>query len=183
MFLSPRFNQLLFTKRLGHYGRFVLKVNCVCYAAMSNLLLQPSSVLVAELYANSPKSVTENAGYDLFVPEEVVFAAGEKKQVNMGVRVMVEEGGKPQHYWMVPRSSISKTGLMMLNSVGVIDRGYRGELIAALWNTSTEPVTVSRGQRLVQIVGRDMCDFSSVKMVDSLPESVRGEGGFGSTGR
>jgi dUTPase len=60
---------------------------------MSNLLLQPSSALVAELYANSPTSVTENAGYDLFVPEEVVFAAGEKKQVSMGVRVVVEEGG------------------------------------------------------------------------------------------
>lgn len=161
----------------------MLKVYCVCYLVMSSLLLLPSSALVAELYSSSPTSVTENAGYDLFVPEEVVFAAGEKKQVSMGVRAVVAEGGVPQHFWMLPRSSISKTGLMMLNSVGVIDRGYRGELIAALWNTSAVPVTVSRGQRLVQIVGRDMCDFSEVKMVDSLPGSVRGEGGFGSTGR
>ena len=85
---------------------------------------------------------------------------------------------------MLPRSSMSKTGLMLMNSVGVIDKSYRGELIAALWNTTNDTVKVAAGQRLVQIVARDMDDIKLVTVVDELPGSVseRGEGGFGSTG-
>jgi dUTP pyrophosphatase len=66
--------------------------------------------------------------------------------------------------------------------MGVIDKGYRGELIAALWNTKDVPVTVKKGDRLVQIVARNIESFASVKVVESLPESKRGTGGFGSTG-
>jgi dUTP pyrophosphatase len=132
---------------------------------------------------------TENAGFDLFVPADVTFAPDERKLVSMGVRAVVIEGeeggerGQVQNYWMVPRSSISKTGLMMLNSVGVIDKSYRGELMAYLWNTTTWPVEVKKGQRLVQIVARHMGDIGEVVVVDKLPSTERGEGGFGSTGR
>lgn len=127
---------------------------------------------------------TENAGFDLFVPADVTFAPGERKMVGMGVKaIMMYNDGNPQNYWMLPRSSISKTGLMMMNSVGVIDKSYRGELIAALWNTTDAPVTVTKGQRLVQIVARDMSDITSYSIVDQLPETSRGSGGFGSTGK
>jgi dUTPase len=152
----------------------------------------------------------DNAGVDLYVPTKVIFEAGEKKLVSMGVRaVMVDSdvlknyrqtekertsvlefsvfGNNVKcntlHYWMLPRSSISKTGLMMLNSVGVIDKSYRGELMAFLWNTSNAPVVVEAGNRLVQIVAGDMSDITTVTVMDSLPESKRGEGGFGSTGK
>jgi dUTP pyrophosphatase len=125
----------------------------------------------------------ENAGVDLFVPNDVVFAPGERKMVSMGVRAVMVDWKKMANYWMLPRSSISKTGLMMMNSVGVIDKSYRGELIAALWNTTNEVVKVERGQRLVQIVARDMDDIKSLRVVDALPTSDRGEGGFGSTGK
>ena len=125
---------------------------------------------------------TGNAGFDLFVPNHVIFAPGEKKLVSMEVRAVVIENSDLQNYWMVPRSSISKTGLLLLNSIGVIDKSYRGELMAFLWNTTDSPVTVTRGQRLVQIVARHMGDLTSVSVVDKLPESSRGEGGFGSTG-
>jgi len=102
----------------------------------------------------------------------------------MGVRaIMVDGDSNTTHYWMLPRSSISKTGLMMLNSVGVIDKSYRGELMAFLWNTTTAPVIVEAGNRLVQIVAGDMSDITSVTLMDSLPNSKRGEGGFGSTGK
>ena len=129
----------------------------------------------------------ENAGFDVFVPEDTVFAPGEHKFVGMGVKAVVLEEIQdqlvPQNYWMVPRSSNSKTGLMMMNSVGVIDAGYRGELIAALWNTTNKEVLVKRGQRLVQIVSRDMRQISTLNMVSELPSfGTRGEGRFGSTG-
>ena len=125
----------------------------------------------------------ENAGVDLFVPNDVFFAPGERKMVSMGVRAVMIDWKNTANYWMLPRSSMSKTGLMMMNSVGVIDKSYRGELIAALWNTTTETVKVEKGQRLVQIVARDMDDIKSLTVVDNLPSSDRGEGGFGSTGK
>jgi dUTP pyrophosphatase len=147
----------------------------------SELFLVPSAN-AAEFYSSKSLN-TDNAGYDLFVPNLVTFAPGEKKLVSMEVRAVVIEGDALQNYWMVPRSSISKTGLMMLNSVGVIDKSYRGELMAYLWNTNSFPVEVERGQRLVQIVARHMGDIASVSVVDMLPESSRGDGGFGSTGK
>lgn len=148
---------------------------------MSELFLVPSAN-AAEFYKSQSLN-TENAGYDLFVPNDVTFAPDERKLVSMEVRAVVIEGEALQNYWMVPRSSISKTGLIMLNSVGVIDKSYRGELMAYLWNSTTWPVEVKRGQRLVQIVARHMGDIVSASVVDKLPESSRGDGGFGSTGK
>jgi dUTPase len=73
---------------------------------------------------------------------------------------------------------------MLMNSVGVIDKSYRGDLIAALWNTTGETVTVAEGQRLVQVVARDMGDIVECVVVDKLPATgSRGAGGFGSTGK
>ena len=100
----------------------------------------------------------------------------------MGVSAVLIDGDHMKNYWMVPRSSISKTGLMVLNSVGVIDKSYRGELMAFLWNTTDASVVVQKGQRLVQIVAGDMGDMTSMTVVDCLPTSERGSGGFGSTG-
>ena len=122
---------------------------------MPELLVLPNTE--ANSFYSSSKLSGENAGFDLFLPNDVEFAPKECKMV-------------------------SKLGLMMMNSVGVIDRSYRGELIAALWNTKNEPVSVKKGQRLVQIVTRDMSDITQLTVVDSLPDTVRGEGGFGSTG-
>ena len=86
------------------------------------------------------------------------------------------------HFWLVPRSSIYKTGLMMANSVGVIDKSYRGELKAPVWSM-TGNTDVSVGDRLFQIVAPDMGWIRRVRLVESLPVTERGEGGFGSTGR
>lgn len=124
-----------------------------------------------------------NAGVDLFVPEEVVFAPNEKKLVSMKVKAKMTLNGKDVHYWMPPRSSISKTGFIVLNSIGVIDKTYRGELMAFLWNTTSDTVIVKKGDRLVQLVAPDMGHIETVKLVESLDTTVRGEGGFGSTGR
>ena len=136
----------------------------------------------APFYTNKELS-NENAGVDLYVPADIVFSAGEKKLVSMGVKGVVMSTSGPANYWMLPRSSISKTGLMLCNSVGVIDRSYRGELMAFLWNTTDKPVSLSRGDRVVQIVAPDMGHISRIELVSNLGETGRGEGGFGSTGR
>jgi hypothetical protein len=86
------------------------------------------------------------------------------------------------HFWLTPRSSIYRSGLMMANSVGVIDKSYRGELKAPVWSM-TGSSTVVRGERLFQIVAPDMGWIRNVRIVDSMSETVRGAGGFGSTGR
>lgn len=133
-------------------------------------------------YVSNASRDNENAGYDLYVPAEVTFAPRQKILVTMGVKAVMTFADNTSHYWMLPRSSISKTGLMLCNSVGVIDRSYRGELMAYLWNTTEKPVTVKRGDRLVQIVAPDMGWISQTKVVDSLDETARGAGGFGSSG-
>ena len=86
------------------------------------------------------------------------------------------------HFWLLPRSSIYKTGLLMGNSVGVIDKSYRGELKAPVWSM-TGDTAVQRGDRLFQIVAPDMGWIRHVRLVDSLPNTERGDGGFGSTGK
>ena len=137
---------------------------------------------MTESYYTTADRSNENAGFDLFVPDDVVFAPNEKKLVSMRVKAVMLKDTKPVHYWMLPRSSISKTGLMLCNSVGVIDQTYRGELMAFLWNTTDSPVTVSKGSRLVQIVAPDMGWISRVEVVNELDTTSRGSGGFGSTG-
>jgi dUTP pyrophosphatase len=142
----------------------------------------------ANSFYTSGERDNQNAGVDIFVPEETTFAPGEKKLVSMRVKAKVIKYNfdilpTGMHYWMLPRSSISKTGLMLCNSVGVIDSSYRGELMAFLWNTTDKDVTVKKGDRLVQIVAPDMGWIKVVKLVDELDATERGEGGFGSSGR
>jgi len=87
------------------------------------------------------------------------------------------------HYWLLPRSSIYKSGIMMANSVGVIDSSYRGLLKAPITNLNehTYP-NVVKGTRVFQIVAPHMGWIKEIKIVESLPETSRGSGGFGSTG-
>ena len=86
------------------------------------------------------------------------------------------------HFFLAPRSSIYKTGLMMANSVGVIDKSYRGELKAPVWSIIGD-TSVKEGERLFQILAPDMGWIRHVRLVDSLPNTERGDGGFGSTGK
>jgi dUTP pyrophosphatase len=85
---------------------------------------------------------------------------------------------------MYPRSSTGlKTPLRLANSVGVIDAGYRGNYIAVFDNVRTEPFSVEQGQRLVQICPPNLTYPLKVVLVDDLgAQTLRGEGGFGSTG-
>ena len=155
------------------------------------LNLLPVGPVAASFYTSFSRN-DDNAGYDLFVPADVTFEPGQKMLVTMSVKAVMRMSlasadeptntAQSAHYWMLPRSSLSKTGLMLCNSVGVIDKSYRGELMAYLWTTKDTPVTVKKGDRLVQIVAPDMGWISRVEVVESLDETARGDGGFGSSG-
>lgn len=127
----------------------------------------------------------ENAGVDLHCCEDVVVKPGELAFLKLGIRgrLVDEANGSPQHYYLYARSSISKKGLIMANSVGIIDRSYRGELMGAVRNVTDQDVLVSRGERLFQIVAPNMGHICETVCWDSLDETARGDGGFGSTGK
>jgi len=86
------------------------------------------------------------------------------------------------HFTVLPRSSIYKSGLIMANSAGVIDKSYRGELKAPVWSMTGDS-KVNYGERLFQIVAPEMGWIRHVRLVESLPNTDRGAGGFGSTGQ
>lgn len=134
-------------------------------------LCQPRYMIVfkpldEELYSGFAKDYPEdNAGVDVFCRDDIEIAPGKMAMLKLGLTAKLmgpEYGEDPMwlirnyHYWLLPRSSISKKGLIMANSVGVIDRSYRGELMGAVVNVRDEPVKVARGERLFQIVAPDM---------------------------
>ena len=83
-------------------------------------------------------------------------------------------------YMLVPRSSISKTPLRMSNSIGIIDSGYTGEIMAMVDNHSDEVYKIEAGTRIFQIIHPKLKTFK-IELVDELDETDRNDGGFGST--
>jgi len=121
-----------------------------------------------------------DAGLDLRSAIDVVVAPGERAMIPTGVAVAIPEG----HAGLVlPRSGLaSKQGLTMANAPGLIDAGYRGEVICAAVNLDRETaVEIHVGDRIAQLVIVEIPAISAV-WVDELPGTTRGEGGFGSTG-
>tara|TARA_B100000073_G_scaffold57462_2_gene42558 strand:- start:2575 stop:3036 length:462 start_codon:yes stop_codon:yes gene_type:complete len=137
------------------------------------------------LYINSiEKGNSKNdSGFDLYVPQSITIEPGEIKLINMGVKCAVTKNAKSSPYYLYARSSVTKRGIILVNSVGVIDSGYRGPLMAGFYNTKKEPVTINSGDRIVQICMPDLSYSFDVELVDSLDHTERGEGGLGSTGK
>lgn len=123
-----------------------------------------------------------DAGVDLYCPDQLVIEPGETHLIKMGIACEMTDDYLPTSYMLVPRSSISKTPLRMSNSIGIIDAGYRGEIMAAVDNTSGEDYMVVPGQRLFQIVHPTLYPIG-VEVVKELSDTQRGDGGFGSTGK
>lgn len=129
-----------------------------------------------------PAYATEgDAGADLVAAEPMTLAPG-------GGRGLVPTGAAiaiPAGYagFVQPRSGLAmKHGVTCLNTPGLIDSGYRGELKVLLVNTDpSEPFTIERGDRIAQLVIQRV-EQANFVLVDELPDSARGEGGFGSTG-
>ncbi len=121
------------------------------------------------------------AGADLYACEdgEVTINAGETVLIHTGIALEIPTGFAGLIY---ARSGIAtKRGLAPANKVGVIDSDYRGEIMVALHNHSNIPQTIADSERIAQLV---IAPYLTVDFVaaDSLDDTVRGEGGFGSTG-
>jgi dUTP pyrophosphatase len=165
-------------------------------------------------YYNSRQNHEADSGMDLYVPYDVVFRPGETILVNLGIKSRMIHCGtlstteSPQScdtdtlpYYLYPRSSIYKTPLRLANSVGIIDKDYRGYICAALQYVPTPAVleyledpignnasdisafnyTLLKGSRIVQICNPTLKPLK-FNIVESLDDTERGGGGFGSTG-
>ena len=133
-----------------------------------------------------------DAGIDLSAPQAIDCAEGIVTKINFGVKCAAKmvHGNRratPTGFLLYPRSSLSKTKLRLANSVGVIDSGYRGHIIGAFDCVSHQDTyIVIQGDRLVQICAPTLCPIvlEIVESEDQLGEvTLRGDGGFGSTGR
>ncbi|KDA02405.1 dUTP diphosphatase [Hyphomonas oceanitis] len=112
--------------------------------------------------------------------EPMVLAPGARAMVPTGLSVAIPEGYEIQ---VRPRSGLAaKHGLTCLNTPGTIDSDYRGEIKVILINLGAEPFTIARGERIAQLVLAPVTQLGWAK-VDTLDETSRGTGGFGSTGQ
>lgn len=126
-----------------------------------------------------------SAGVDLINNGDTVVIEPNGGTAVLGTGVHVEI---PVGYWglLAARSSLGfKSTTLLTNSIGVIDSTYRGEIKARLINLGTEPVTIERGERFCQLIITNcyLGNWHSVDNLDDLSETVRGQGGFGSSGR
>jgi dUTP pyrophosphatase len=120
------------------------------------------------------------AGMDVVAAETLTLAPGARHAVATGFAIAIPEGFEVQ---VRPRSGLAlKHGITCLNSPGTIDADYRGEVKVILANLGSEPFEIVRGERIAQLVPASV-QRAGFAEVDSLDETVRGEGGFGSTGR
>jgi dUTP pyrophosphatase len=130
-----------------------------------------------------PRYQTEHAaGMDLLaaVESDLVLKPGERALVSTGISIALPFGYEAQ---IRPRSGLAlRHGLTLLNSPGTIDADYRGTISLVLVNHGTEPVSIARGERMAQMVVARVARVE-LEAVSDLPNSRRGPGGFGHTGK
>jgi len=185
----------------------------------SILLIKPTNKISKKYYSKHLYFHDGDSGLDLYVLEDTTIGLGETLFIDLGIQCeMLEHTGninneyKNVSFYMYPRSSLSKYPFILGNHQGIIDAGYRGNLVAAVKylphkNELCELVdltvrneiqnkeeaiinivnnlpkyTIPAGTRLFQICSRTLEPFE-FKMVDTLSETQRGGGGFGSTGK
>lgn len=121
-----------------------------------------------------------DAGMDFRITKAVELGAGETRIVPTGVRMAIPEGYVGLCF---PRSGLSSyMGVTLANAVGVIDSTYRGEIRAPLHNMTDHAVSLERGERVFQMIVMPY-PHVTIDVVESLDDTDRGEGGFGSSGR
>jgi dUTP pyrophosphatase len=144
----------------------------------------PTEVLIRRLpHAEGlplPSQATPGAaGYDIVSAEEGVLAPLERKLFRTGLAIAVPEGYECQ---IRPRSGLAlRHGITLPNTPATIDSDYRGELMIMLVNLGSDTFSVTRGMRIAQMVVARV-ERVAFRPVDELPETHRGDGGFGSTG-
>ncbi len=153
-----------------------------------HLKIKPDNEAVKAMYDNHTEYHEGDSGLDLFVTEEINIPAkslGFKVDMRISCeafRDKTKQGGNISYY-LWPRSSMgAKTPLRLSNSMGLIDAGYRGNIIALIDNLSDTEYKVTPRTRLVQLVS-PIADGITFQIVNTLSETSRGSGGLGSTGQ
>lgn len=148
-------------------------------------MTQTLDVLLAPVGGLEPGSLPSyahpgDAGADLRSAESLTLRSGQRALIATGVSIALPEGYAA---FVVPRSGLAaKHGITVVNSPGTVDAGYRGEIKVTLLNTDARtPFEISVGDRIAQLIVMPVVRATFIP-VDTLPESVRGAGGFGSTG-
>lgn len=144
----------------------------------------PTEVLIRRLDPDVPLpsyAHSGDAGADLVTTTDVTIEPGERVMIGTGIALALPDGYVGL---IAPRSGLAaKHGLGMVNTPGVLDAGYRGEVKVNLVNHDPrERVALRRGDRIAQLVIQRV-ERAAFREVDELPASARGEGGHGSTGR
>ena len=141
--------------------------------------IKPFSDDIYSMYKNHSHFHQGDAGLDLFITKDQVIDPGSTAKIHLGISC---ENMEMKPYLLMARSSISKTPLRLSNAVGLIDAGYRGEIMAAVDNIKDSSYRLEKGQRLFQLVSMNG-ESIHFDLVDTLSDTLRGEGGFGSTGK
>ena len=148
-------------------------------------------------YINYKSSKYEgDSGFDLPIPNDLIISKENLETINFGISCSMtnSETNKNVSYYLYPRSSISSTGLMLANSVGIIDQGYRGNIMSKIryipivtswfWNLIfwwwPSVKSIKKGTKLFQICAPNLEPFK-INIVDELDETERGNNGFGSS--
>ena len=164
------------------------------------LYINPTKRDVEEFYTEHSTYHEGDSGLDIFVPKTIEIEPNSVCFIDHDIRcemvsympnpqmrgtmkaMRVEYDSYNETFLLLPRSSISKTPLIMCNSIGIIDGGYRGNIIGAVRNLSNEKYVVESGTRLFQLCAKNFEPFE-FELTTKLSETVRGEDGFGSTGK
>ena len=155
------------------------------------LLIKPLTDDVKAMYhddateeANLNREIRGDAGLDLYCPDEYTIEPGETRYIDLKIQceaISDADSTRNVGYYLHCRSSISKTPLRLANSVGIIDAGYRGNIMASVDHRGSETYNIQKGQRLFQLVGRYL-EPIELYLVEELSDTERGNDGFGSTG-
>ena len=152
---------------------------------MSTLTKQKVKVQFVKVHekASLPHYATDGAaGMDLtnVLESPLTLKPGERAKVPTGLVMILPEGYEGQ---VRPRSGLaSKHGITLTNCVGTVDSDYRGEMCCLIINLGNEPYTIQPGERIAQLVIAPVTHVE-IELGEKIPETKRGSGGFGSTGK
>jgi len=139
-----------------------------------------------------------DSGIDIYIPRDVLVPAKTQVKIKLGLHAAVRKKTRMNFpgsgdycvmenvgFFLLPRSSISKTPLRLSNSIGLIDSGYRGELLVYVDNISEEDYQIKQGDRLFQLVNDSLSPFKEIIENEEEPseDTERGIGGHGSSGK
>jgi dUTP pyrophosphatase len=150
---------------------------------MHSIQLKILDPRIGEQYPLPEYATPGSAGIDLraCIDEPLQLSAGESILVSSGIAIYIEDPGLCAI--AMPRSGLGhKHGIVLGNSVGLIDSDYQGPLMVSLWNRGQDHYTIEPGERIAQLVFMPVVQ-KQFQVVQDFPQTERGEGGFGSSGK